>query len=451
MLSEMRATRNILQSGLPFIPTLIPTPARKHLGQALILTGLSLGTLSISAGAQEQPGKAELVRSSLEPGVTRLVETVEKAVKGAGGDLERSNAQFVIAFSTGHYKADPLGAQAARELATQFVQRLTVPGDRVTARAWELQTWAHREPGSLTVQIGSDRAADQTRISALWPTTPALGSVGGHDTERAAAELTQEFSQDAGTVLVLLTNTAASVGASGEKLLGTNAPEYQAVLENWTRVGGTQDGATLNVPYVITRPRGDVQGQVQAVVFAPKTFSAAPLRGGSRTELLSAETPQPQSGNGGGVNAAPFLIGLLLLGGGFAAWKLLGRSGGGGGSLRVGDQQFVLPRSGTFCVLAGPGYVADGNTPVVPVQGLPPERVAELSRVGREVRVRGTHEDVRLSRVGDQVVADNTAALPLRPEEPDVALEFSGEVRGPGGVPRTITRTVNIAYTQGES
>jgi hypothetical protein len=446
MLSEMRATRNTLQSGIPFIST----PARTQLGQVIFLMGLSLGTLSLSAGAQEQPGKAELVRSSLEPGVTRLVETVGEAVKGAGGDLERSNAHFVIAFSTGHYKADPLGAQAARELATRFVQRLTVPGDRVTARAWELQTWAHREPSSLTVQIGSDRAADQTRISALWPTTPALGSVGGHDTERAAAELTQEFSQDAGTVLVLLTNTAASVGASGEKLLGTNAPEYQQVLERWTRVGGTQDGATLNVPYVITRPSGDVQGQVQAVVFAPKTFAAAPLGGGSRTALLAAKAPRPQTS--GGVNAAPLLIGLLLLGVGFAAWRLLGRSGGGGGgSLRVGDQQFVLPRSGTFCVLAGPGYVAQDATPVVPVQGLPPERVAELSRVGREVRVRGTHEDVRLSSVGGRVVADNTAALPLRPGEPDVALEFSGEVRGPGGVPRTITRTVNIAYTQGES
>ncbi|EYB66503.1 hypothetical protein DEIPH_ctg103orf0027 [Deinococcus phoenicis] len=423
-------------------------------GRAAPFIFLTLTLLGSHAVAQERRGKAELVRSSLEPGVTRLVNTVEEVVEAAGGNLERSNAHFVLAFSTGHYKADPLGAQAARELATQFVQRLTVPGDRVTARAWELKPWAYREPSSLTLQVGNERAADQNRISALWPTTPAVGSVGGHDTERAAAELTQEFSQDAGAVLVLLTNTAASVGASGEKLLGANAPEYQAMLEDWTRVGGTQDGATLNVPYVITRPSGDVQGQLQAVVFAPKTFTAAPLTGGSRTELLSAEAPPPPTGGGGGVNFAPFLIGLLLLGGGLAAWKLLGgpRGGGGrGGSLRVGDQQFALPKSGTFCVLAGPGYVAEGDTPVVPVQGLPPERVAELSRVGREIRVRGTHEDVRLSSVGGRVVVDNTAALPLRPQEPDVALEFSGEVRGPGGVPREITRTVNVAFMQGEA
>lgn len=96
--------------------------------------------------AQTRQGKAELVRSSLEPSVARLVSSVTDAVKDAGGDLERSNAHFVVAFSTGHYKADPLGAQAARELATQFVQKVTVPGDRVTARAWELQPWAYRDP-----------------------------------------------------------------------------------------------------------------------------------------------------------------------------------------------------------------------------------------------------------------------------------------------------------------
>ncbi|ACO47741.1 hypothetical protein Deide_2p00760 (plasmid) [Deinococcus deserti VCD115] len=404
--------------------------------------------------AQTRQGKAELVRSSLEPSVARLVSSVTDAVKDAGGDLERSNAHFVVAFSTGHYKADPLGAQAARELATQFVQKVTVPGDRVTARAWELQPWAYRDPANLTLQVGADRLADHTRISALWPTTPSVGSVGGHDTERVAVELTQEFDQDAGTVLVLITNTAASVGASGVKLMSANAPEYLNTLERWTRVEGTQDGATLNIPYVITRPRGDVQGQLQAVVFAPKTFTAAPLTGGHRSELLAATT---QKAPGGGTpNLAPVLIGLLLLGGGFAAWKLLGGTGGGGGgrgTLRVGDQAFSLkdlPKSGAFCVLAGPGYVHEGDTPVVPVQGLPAERVAELTRVGRDLRVRGVHEDVRLSSVAGRVVVGDTATVSLRPEEPDIPLEFSGEVRGPGGVPREITRTVNVAFMQGE-
>lgn len=417
----------------------------------MVLT-LTLLSAHGSAQAQERQGKAELARSSLEPGVTGLVKAVEGAVATAGGDLERSNAHFVIAFSTGHYKADPLGAQAAREVATQFLQRVTVPGDRVSARAWELDTWSYRDPVNLTLQVGKDRAADLNRISAMWPTTPAVGSLGGHDTERVAAELTREFSQDAGTVLLLLTNTAASVSAPGKKLLGANAPEYQKALNTWTRVSGTQDGATLNIPYVVTNPAGDVQGQLQAVVFVPKTFTAAPLTG-TRTQLLAGGTASPPPDSGGGVNLAPLLVGLLVLGGGLAAWKFLGRSGGGGknNTVRVGDQQFILPRSGTFCVLAGPGYTPEGDTPVVPVSGFPPERVAELSRVGRDVRVRGLHEDVRLSSVGGRVVAGDSATLPLRPEEPDIPLEFSGEVRGPGGVPREITRTVNVAFMQGEA
>lgn len=409
---------------------------------------MTLGLLTPQAAAQERQGKAELVRSSLAPGVSSLVNTVEQAVKTAGGDLERSTAHFVIAFSTGHYKSDPLGAQAAREVATQFVQNIAVPGDRVTARAWELTTWSSREAANLTLQVGRDRAADLKRISALWPTTPAVGSLGGHDTERVAVELTREFGQDAGTVLLLLTNTAASVGAPGARVLGANAPEYQRVLGTWTRVGGTQDGATLNLPYVVTNPAGDVRGQLQAVVFVPKTFTSAPLSA-SRAALLAVGATPPRS-SGGGLNLAPLLIGLLALSGGIAAWRLLGRSGGSATTLRVGDQHFLLPRSGAFCVLAGPGYVPEGETPVVPVSGFPPERVAELSRVGREIRVRGLHEDVRLSSVGGRVVAGDTATLPLRPEEPDIPLEFSGEVRGPGGVPREITRTINVAYGQEE-
>lgn len=451
MLLPMHLQRNAVQRGSKSQRIW----AGRKPSHGLLFTVLTLALLSPHAAAQERQRKAELARSSIQPSVTQLVKLVKDSVNTAGGDLEHSNAHFVIAFSTGHYKADPLGAQAARELATQFVQAIAVPGDRVTSRAWELKTWAYRDPANLTLQVGTDRTADLGRISALWPTTPAVGSRGGHDTERAAVELTREFGKDAGTVLVLLTNTAASVGALREKLLGTNAPQYQKMLDGWSRVSGTQDGATLNVPYVITNPKGDVQGQLQAVVFTPKTFTAAPLTASTRTELLTSKPPQAAPAKEGGrPNLAPLLVGLLVLGGGFAAWKFLGGPRGGGGMLRVGDQTFSLrdlPKSGAFCVVAGPGYVPDGDAAVVPLQGLPPERVAELSRVGREIRVRSLHEDVRLNSVGGRVVVGDMATLPLKPEEPDMPLEFSGEVRGPGGVPREVTRTVNVSYMQGEA
>ncbi|WP_188905181.1 hypothetical protein [Deinococcus aerophilus] len=96
---------------------------------------VAASSLLYGAHAQTSAGKAELARESLEPSVDRLIQVVSGAVSEAGGDLARSQAPWVMAFSTGHYKADPLGAQAARELASQFVARQAVTGDQVTARA----------------------------------------------------------------------------------------------------------------------------------------------------------------------------------------------------------------------------------------------------------------------------------------------------------------------------
>ncbi|MFC6804025.1 hypothetical protein ACFQDE_21680 [Deinococcus caeni] len=56
--------------------------------------------------------------------------------------------------------------------------------------------------------------------------------------------------------------------------------------------------------------------------------------------------------------------------------------------------------------------------------------------------MRGVHDDIRLSSVGGRVVAGDSATVTLRPETPDAPLEFTGEVRGPGGVPKEITRSV---------
>jgi len=405
--------------------------------------------------AQQSSGKSELSRPSLEAGTQQLVTLVKKAIKQSGGDLERSNANWVFAFSTGHYKSDPLGAQAAREIATQFVNRVAVTGDSVTARAWELAPWSERDSSLLTLKLGSDLIADKARVSALWPTSSAVGSAGGHDTERAAASFTQEFQNDAGSVLILLTNTAASVGAPGEKLLGQNAPEYQEALTRWNRVAGTQDGASLDLPYVVKAPSGDVQGQLQAVVFVPKTFTAAALSQ-SRTALLGSQQNAAAPAAGPRLNPLPFIILLVLIALGFVVWRLLGGKGSGGGSatLRVGDQSFALrdlPQGRPFCVIAGPGYQSESQTPVVPVPGLPAESVAELSRQGREIKVRGTSETIRLSSVGGKVVAGDTVTLRLKPDQPDQPLEFSGEVRSSSGVPREVNKTVNVAYTLGDA
>lgn len=414
----------------------------------LIPSTLFLSAVLAAAGTTtaQEARKAELDRTSLSPAAQQLEQTVRDAVRTAGGDLERMQAHWVLAFSTGHYKADPLGAQAARELATQFLQRVAVSGDQVTARAWEMDLWTYRNETGLTQAVGNDVSGDLSQIGKLWPTTPAVGSVGGHDTERAAVSLTRAFAKQPDTVIVLLTNTAASVGAAGTRLLGANAPEYQDALGTWTRVNGTQDGATLNVPYVVKAPAGNIQGQMQAVVFVPKTFTGAAL-----SQPRSERATSPAAAPTGGANPAGLLIGLLVVGAvAFGAWKFLGHSGGGRGrgALRVGDSSFNvadMPSGRPFCVIAGAGYTPEGDTPVVPVAGLPAAPVAEISRVGREYRVRSVNEDVRLSSVGGRVVAGDTATLSLKPEAPDATLEFTGEVRGAGGVPKDITRSVTVA------
>ncbi|MFC4452350.1 hypothetical protein [Deinococcus sonorensis] len=408
------------------------------------------------ASAQSTQGKPELDRASLQAGTAQLVQTIERAVAENGGDLNRQNVHLVIAFSTGHYKTDPLGAQAAREVATRLVSSFTVPGDRVSSRAWELDTWSTRDPASLSIPITQDRAADQARAASLWPTTLAVGSLGGHDTERAATSLAKEFANDAGTVLVLLTNTAASVGASGAnaKLMGANAPEYLDMLKHWTRVQGTQDGATMNLPYLVHVPARDIQGQMQAVVFVPKTFTSASLTS-PRPDLLKSVSAAPAkpSSSSSGKGAVGVVLGLIVLAGaGFAAYRMLGSGGKRRGSVRVGDQEFALqdlPKNRPFCVLAGAGYSADTDIAVVPLQGVPPEPLAELTLVGQELKIRTTGEVFTLDTVGGQVPTSSTSTLRLRPEAPDTQLEFSGEVKGPGGVPRTVQRNLTISYLQG--
>lgn len=422
----------------------------RHLLPPLVL-------LAATAHAQDPQGKAELDRASLEPSVQKLGATVRRAVRQAGGDLERQNVRWVLAFSTGHYKSDPLGAQAAREFASGFVNANAVQGDQVTARAWELNVWPHKGEAESTLTIGADARADKARAANLWPTTPAVGSLGGHDTERAAVNLVRSFTRDPGTVLILVTNTAASVGAPGGRLLGTNAPEYQALLRGWTRLGGdaTRDGATLTVPYVVKTPGGNLGGELETVVFVPRTFAGAQMGTPGRAERLAQENNAPtpaRSGNRGGAGVLLGLLGLAVVGGLiYAASRRLGGRGGRA-TLRVEGQSFQLadfPNNRVVCVLAGPGFRAEDDTPVVAVPGAPNEKFAELTRVGNDVRVRGTSETFELREVDGHVVTGATT-LRLRPEVPDHALEFTGEVRAASGVPRPVTKTVNLTLTQGE-
>lgn len=63
----------------------------------------------------------------------RILESaIRSAVSEAGGDLEKQHVHLVLAFSTGHFNKDPLGAQAARQIAWLVVKDLLAAGDYVS-------------------------------------------------------------------------------------------------------------------------------------------------------------------------------------------------------------------------------------------------------------------------------------------------------------------------------
>ncbi|GGJ26060.1 hypothetical protein GCM10008938_10260 [Deinococcus roseus] len=411
-----------------------------RLPSALLLLGL--------LNAQAQEGKPELDLKSLEPGILKLQTAAKKAIQDGTGNLDTQNVHWVFAFSTGHYKSDPLGAQAAREVATQLVQNLGVTGDRVTARAWEMQIWEHKPTTDLTRTLQGNTAEERTALQNLWPTTPQQESVGGHDTEQAIVSLTQEFQNDAGTLIFLVTNTAASIGAAGQKVLGLNAPDYLTALENWNRVDSTRDGATVTINYIVKTPERNITGSLDVILVAPRTFVGPALPEGKNREVLRQEkASEPVKP----AESKPFPVALLLVPLLLGIAYLLYRTFAGGGSrggwvLEVEGQRFDLagiPVQKVVVALAGTGVSSEDGTHVVNVPQAPAEKFAEIIRVPNGIKIRSTSENFELKEI-DGKVATRDLVLPFKPDLPDHSAVFAGEVRSSSGIPRHIERTLQI-------
>lgn len=398
--------------------------------------------------AQAQEGKPELDIQSLKPGIEKMQETIKKTVQESGGNLDTQNIHWVFAFSTGHYKADPLGAQAAREVANQLVQNLGVTGDRVTSRAWEMQLWDHKTSSERTRTLKGNTPEERLALQNLWPTTPQQGSEGGHDTELTIVELAREFQNETGTLLFLITNTAASIGTSGQKVLGLNAPEYQSTLENWNRVETTRDGATATLPYVVKTPERNITGSLDVILVAPRNFIGTSLPEGKTRDALRAEiaaVPQKKT------ESKPFPVGLILiplaLGGLYLLFRVFsGGSGRGGWVLEVEGQRFDLsgiPNQKTIVALAGPGVSSEDGGSVVNIPQAPNEKFAELVKVSNGIKIRSLSESFELKEV-DGKVALREPTLLFKADLPDHSLVFGGEVRSGSGVPRNIEKTLQI-------
>jgi hypothetical protein len=274
---------------------------------------------------------------------------------------------------------------------------------------------------------------------------------GGHDTERTLVELTREFSTETNVVLVLISNFAASQGTAGESLLGSNAPDYQSVLEQWSRIEGTQEGATLELPINMILPQNTTSAvSLAAIVMVPKTFSGTMFTQGTRTTLLGAETVLQPAASGG--SSFPILIGLgvlLVVGGAF----LLLRNKGTGRSrgklvLEVQGQRFELSsiaQGKGIVVLAGRGYTNDSSEAVVEFDKVPSGmRLARFIKAARGIKVEHSQGDLELKDIDGDLPSDPIILRDIG----EYALNFEGRVQGETGVPRLVR--IGVVVSIGE-
>ncbi|GGN47267.1 hypothetical protein GCM10010842_38610 [Deinococcus daejeonensis] len=320
----------------------------------------------------------------------RLYREIETAVTAAGGDLEAQHVHLAVAFSTGHFARDPRMAEAARVIASDLAQQHLVDGDQLSSYAWEQRLWPHAGESLNPLKITRDRAALRANFQNLWPRTAQAGSEGGHDTEAVITELAQRFEGKKDTVLVLLTNTAASsAGRAGERTIGENAPDYVSALTRWTRVRTNTTGATLSLPF------GEGNRTLDAVILTPRTFSGAALSR-PRTELLTQQTDAPTPQPARRVPWLPILLGVAALAG-----LILARRGQGARTrpsrrdpltLHVAGRAFPLKDSkdgDVICTVVGPGYpIPPSNAQYVTLgAGLPAIKFLTVTRAGSGLKV----------------------------------------------------------------
>lgn len=398
------------------------------------------------AMAQSQPsGKPELDLTSLEADTNRLLELIPAEVGRSGGDFERQKVQWVLALSTGHYGKDPQGAKAAREVALRLIKNLAAPGDSLTVRAWEMSLWDHLPAQARTKLIGSPDDLDADSVGPLLPTTPVQNTIGGHDTEKVIVDLAAEFPNAKDVVLLLITNTAASVAARGTALIGSDAPQYLTTLQNWRRVGGTKDGASAVVNYLVTLPSGTAAAKLEVVLVVPQQFLGASFAT-SRSEARSPTVATPAPTTGGG--ALPLFLVIVAVVAGVALYLMRNSLFGGGASLQVqvANESFDLKgisRGQTICTLVGSGFQGETSGNLVRIQNAPN---VEIARLRKNNGIEVGDLEMALVAVNDE----SNFSRNLSPKaDQEYRLKFEGEVASPSGIKRLQTVEVLVTFKGG--
>ncbi|MCS6830751.1 MAG: hypothetical protein NZ749_08930 [bacterium] len=413
--------------------------------------------------------------ASIEQAARTLQHVIRSAVTGAGGDPEKQHVHLVLAFSTGHFNKDPLGAQAAREIAWRVVRDLLVQGDRVSCFAWEMGLWDHLQGKENSLILSGADEQSKSAVRDLFPNTVQDGSQGGHDTERAIVEISQRLGDAKDAVIVLITNDAQSVAPRGQQTIGADNPAYQQVLQTWTRLPQVnQSGASLVLPFkVIKVDGGTADRKLDIVMVTPHRFSGTTLTAGTRSELLQSPPPAPpDSGRrrkfSDWLRASWWWIlipaALLLIG--IVAWRALPRlkwsSAPAVTALKIGDEQIDLTKVDewrTICLLAGEHYrpLSEDGIQVVRVAKGVDVLLAEISCQRNMLELQS--REAELQKINDEWVEPGRTvhrlkigqpyllhfiirkppkpAMPARTQEVSVRIEWvsasSSKIRNVGG------------------
>jgi hypothetical protein len=238
--------------------------------------------------------------------VDQVLQSVQKGCEESHGDPERQRYHFVFAFNTSHYGDDGIQGGMMRALVTDLAGKLLVPGDAYSIATWEKTLWGYRGPVALQGQNEADLVAQLAPL----PTAPQHDSQGGHDTEQAIVDILDKVRQaapdrESSTVVLMLVTDEHSLLPTDhrptEKLLGSNAPQYQAALERFVR------HPHVKVSYTI-QPQ-DKKGEtltrsMDVVLLTPKQLTGEPIAGVTRSQWHQ-EHPAPASSPASVAAAAP--------------------------------------------------------------------------------------------------------------------------------------------------
>lgn len=356
----------------------------------------------LSNGWAQVFGESELLPSGPSNAASRIESLIRMAVSEGGGDFDQEHVHFVFGFSTGHFDAEPMRAQAARQTAMELVDSIGIRGDRISAFAFEMEVWEHPGAEQNPLLLTSDLGPEKRIAQELFPLTIRSGSQGGHDTELSIAQIAKRVSFDTSAVIVLFTNRAASITTDplARPLVGENDPSYLRVLEDFRRLEPVnRSGASYEATFDVKRADGDlVVNTLDIVILAPREFSSSPIEAGPRSlRLAPAVTSTIEDG---GPNAAPLIAVLALIA--VAATGFFIVKARAASNMVLGINEFVTPLSGfrngeVVATLVGPDFPRDevtDRTRFVRGNDLPPGVLATLVFMNGNVLVRNGDLDL---------------------------------------------------------